>query len=298
MKFLLVITVALLCGLSTGCCLWRQQNPVKESVVTSRQFSQQGLNALSKNDLKEAEGYCSQAVRACPVDPHARRYYADVLWAQGRYQEALEQIDLAMGCPGVDQETRLRAVEMCLACKKTDAALVEVERVIDNDPKSSDAWALRGRIMRQAGNSKQALADMQRALVYSPKRRDVLQETADLYRQLGEPHKTLAALQELADTYGPGEEPPSLFEAQGDAYAALARPTDAARQYRYAAKSGAESPTMLANWAEAEAASGNMQAAYEAAQKALAAAPQDPRNQELIQRTAAAVIPANDVLRR
>ncbi|MGC3966883.1 MAG: hypothetical protein QM775_05780 [Pirellulales bacterium] len=74
MKHLLLIIAFVGCGSSAGCCLWRQQNPVKESVVESRQFVQQGVNALGKNDLSEAERYCSQAVRACPNDPNARRH--------------------------------------------------------------------------------------------------------------------------------------------------------------------------------------------------------------------------------
>ena len=212
---------------------------MSDSVVASRQFAKQGLNALERSDLTEAEKYCSQAVRACPSDPNARRSYADVLWAQGRTKEALEQIDSALASGiGGDVETRLRAAEMRLQSGKLDAALVDVEQAIDADPKSAEAWALRGRVMLAKGNTKQSLADMQRSLIYAPRRRDVLRQTAELYQSLGEPHKALASLQELGDTYGPGEEPQEIYVAQGNVYAALARPAEAAEQFRTAISRG------------------------------------------------------------
>lgn len=298
-KHLLLIIALLTCALSEGCCLWRQQNPVSDSVVASRQFAQQGLNALERSNLSEAEKYCSQAVRACPSDPNARRSYADVLWAQGRTQEALEQIDAALASGvGGDVETRLRAAEMRLQAGNLDAALVDVEQVIDADPKSAEAWALRGRVMLVKGNAKQSLADMQRSLIYAPRRRDVLRQTAELYQRLGEPHKALAALQELGDTYGPGEEPQDIYIAQGNVYAALARPAEAAEQFRTALARGTANADLLVLLSEAEAAAGNSTAAYQAAQQALAIAPDNPRHQELIQRTAAAMPLPSSAMRR
>jgi len=295
---LLLPSLALALVVAPGCCFWRQQNPVKDSVVESRRYIQQGVNALGRSDLAEAERYCSQAVRACPDDAKARRHYADVLWALDRKQEALDQIDAALVNDENDVETRLRAAEMRLLAAKYDAALVDVDRVIDLDPKSAEAWALRGRTMRAKGQAKQALADFQRSLVYEPRRRDVLQHTAELYQELGEPHKSLSALQTWADTYGSGEEPADLFAAQGRTYMAMNRYGEAARSLQLARSRGAANPEVLAMLAEAEAAAGHPTAAYEAAQQALAMAPHDPRHQELLQRTAAAVPPPAAAIRR
>lgn len=152
--------------------------------------------------------------------------------------------------------------------------------------------------MLAKGNVKQSLADMQRSLIYAPRRRDVLRQTAEIYQRLGEPHKALAALQELSDTYGPGEEPQDIYVAQGNVYTALARPAEAAEQYRTAIARGTTNAELLVLLAEAEAASGNSTAAYHAAQQALALAPDNPRHQELIQRTAAAMPVTANSLRR
>ncbi len=45
-----------------------ESESIKESVVESRQYVQQGVNALVRKDLDEAERLLSQAVRACPDD--------------------------------------------------------------------------------------------------------------------------------------------------------------------------------------------------------------------------------------
>jgi tetratricopeptide (TPR) repeat protein len=291
------LATVLVC-LSSGCCLWRKQSPVSESLMASRQFAQQGVNAFDRRDLDEAERLLGQAVRACPEDADAKRRFAEVLWEKGRRREALEQIDAALAVAPDDVAVLMRAGELHLQAGQTAQAMADVQRVIDMNPKGAEVWALRGRIAQQQGNSRQALADLQRALQYDPRNREALRSVIGLYRTLGEPQRSLVTLQVLADTYSPGEEPQQLYVDEALTYAALARHDDAARALRQAQRRGETTPDLLLMLAEAEAAAGHTAAAYQVAQQASSLAPGDPRCQALLQRTTAAIPVVDGTLRR
>lgn len=283
---------------SSGCCLWRNQNPIKESVVESRQYVQQGVNALERKDLDEAERLLSQAVRACPDDAEAHCQYAELLWQRQRLDESLRQIEMATKIDPNDAEILIRAGELYRQASRWQQAQSYAERAIDLDPKSAEAWLLRGRVLYQAGQTRHALADVQRSLHYAPRSREALQLSAELYRKLDEPHRALVSLQALADTYSPGEEPQQLFIEEGLAYATLQRHADAAQALRQAQRRGPPTTDLLLLTCEAESAAGDATAAFRAAQQAVAMAPADPRCRELLQRTAAAVPAPGTTLRR
>ncbi|MGC3966884.1 MAG: tetratricopeptide repeat protein [Pirellulales bacterium] len=220
--------------------------------------------------------------------------------AQGRYEEALREIDTAMGCPGVDQETRLRAAEMCLACKKVDAALVEVDRVIDGDPKSADAWALRGRIMHASGNPKQCWPICNERSSIPPNVATCSKRRRTSISNSASRTKPWRRCKNSATPTARAKNRRRCLRRK-----AISTRRWGVRRMRRSnidwprrAASVLRNPTILASWAEAEAAAGNMTAAHEAAQQALAAAPDDPRSQALVQRTAAAVAPTGATYRR
>jgi Flp pilus assembly protein TadD len=281
----------------SGCCFWRNQNPVSDSLVASRQYAQQGVNALERRDLDEAEKLLAQAVRACPDDAASHRHYADLLWERGRTEESLRQIVDAVQKSPDDGAILLRAGELHLQAGRLQQAQNYVQRAIDLDPRSADAWAVRARLMQQSSNPRQALADAQRALRYDPRRRDMLLLSADVYRNLGDPQRALVNLQTLADTYGPGEEPQKLFVDEALVFGALARHDDAVRALHEAERRGPASPELFSLLCAAETAAGRPAAALQAAQQALALAPNDPQCRALVERTAAVAAP-DGTLRR
>jgi tetratricopeptide (TPR) repeat protein len=288
--------IVMVVAVNGGCCFWRQQNPVSEQLVTSRQLAQQGVNELQRHNLDEANRLLAQAVRACPDDPAAHRHYADVLAERGQTAESLKQIvEAVQKAPG-DTENLLRAAELHLRAGQLPQAASYAQQVIDNDPKSIEGWAVRSRIMSQGNQPRQALADAQRALRYDPRRRDMLQLSAETYRKLGDPHRALVNYQTLADTYGPGQEPAQLFVDQAQTYGQLARHDEAVRSLHEAQRRGLNTPDVLALICEAETAAGRPAAAQQAAQQALALAPNDPRYRALVERTAS--LPAPDTAAR
>ena len=283
-----------------GCCFWRQQNPVDEQVLLSRQFTQQGVNALERQNLDDAERLCSEAVRAAPDDAEARSSYADVLWARNRRQDALHQMQTALDREPSDSNLLLRTASMQLDMALTDDALRNTQRAIDQNPKSAQAWVLRGRIHRHVGSVPQALADFQRALSYEPRNQEALEQAASICTERGNPHRALVYLQALADTYPTGEEPQSLYIAEGVADAAMQRHAEAATALAGACRGPAPGADALLLLAEAQTAAGRPGEAFATAQRAMAAAPNDARCQALFDRTQVALQPgsAGGTLRR
>lgn len=267
-----------------GCRLPFSEGPVSRSLLTCRQLSQRGVSALERGDARTAESLLKQAVEACEVDPDARRHYANALWERGRQREALEQLHEALRLSSDDDRLLARAAEMHLALGDIDTAKAAVGEALDLNPQSAAAWALRGRVMLRAGQPRQALADLQRALAYAPDNRQILLDLAEVYRRLDEPQRALANLQSLADSYPPGEEPQQVLYLQGLAMSALGRHDDAVDCLARACGRDRPSPDLLARLAEAELAAGHAAEARSRAQQALLLDPRHAASLALLER--------------
>ena len=183
----LALAVAMLALLAGGCRIPGLGSPVSASLTSSRQFDQQGVAALDRGQQKEAETLLAKAVNTCPTNAEARRDYADSLWQRGARPEAITQLAEACRLAPEDAVIHVRLAEMHLALGQTDSARDNAETAIHLNPKLASAWAARGRVMRAAGNIRQALADFHRALGYAPYDRQLLLEVAELYRQMNQP---------------------------------------------------------------------------------------------------------------
>jgi tetratricopeptide (TPR) repeat protein len=148
-----------------------------------------------------------------------------------------------------------------------------VERAIDLDPTNPAAFAIRGRVRRQSGQLREALADYHRALRYAPDDAEVLLDVAELYRELGQPRRALTSLQNLADTYPPGEEPQKVLYLIGLAYGASGRYPDAVEALSAARDRGPPSSEVLCRLADAEFRSGQRANALRTAKQALSLEP-------------------------
>ncbi|HYW77934.1 MAG TPA: tetratricopeptide repeat protein, partial [Thermoguttaceae bacterium] len=157
-----------------------------------------------------------------------------------------------------------------LATNQIDRARRSAEQAIDLNPKLSDAWTIRGRVMSAGGQFERAMADYHRALGYAPNAPEILLETAELYRRMGQPQRALETLQSLADTYPPGEEPCNVLHLTGLAYEALGRH-----------ENGADAFYRLG---QAEYLAGRMAEANAAAQHALSLQPDHLPSRDLLGR--------------
>jgi tetratricopeptide (TPR) repeat protein len=277
-----------LLGAICGCHFTDTRAPVPDALISSRQLSQQGCAALERAQDQEAAALLAKAVKVCPVDPDARRHYAEALWQRGMRSEALKQLQEACRLAPEDAATRARLADMYLAVGQVPSARDSASQAIVLNPRLPAAWAVRGRVMRATGNAEQALADYHRSLGYAPTDRRVLVEVAELYRQLNRPQRALETLQSLAETYTAGEEPQQVLYLLGLAYVALQRYDDGVESLAGAA--ARENPTaeIFYRLGEAQWLAGRPVEASIALDKALALDPRHQAGRDLLARMALA----------
>jgi tetratricopeptide (TPR) repeat protein len=274
---LMVVTVA-------GCRLPGFRGPVPASLEASRQATQRGIEAMERGQAKEAEAKLYEAVKACPTNPEARRYYAETLNHRGARAEAIAQLEEAARLSPDSAEVRLRLAELYFAVGRAEAAASSAEQAIALNPRLPGPWAVRGRVMVSTGDLPQALADFQRALGYSPDDRQILLDVAEVYRQMDRPQRALETLQQLAETYSPGEEPQNVLYLQGLACLALERHDDAIESLSAAAVRGKSSPEILFRLADAQNRAKRPADATVTLQQALALDPRHQPSRELLTR--------------
>ena len=287
--------VVLLALLAAGCRLPFRDGSVPQSVTDCRRLSQQGVAALERGQQESAETLLAKAVAACPADGEAHRNYAEAFWRRGARKEAIDQLQQASRLMGEDAALSVRLAEMQLADNQIEPARQNAEQALALDPKLPGAWAIRGGVLRAAGQPQQALADYLRALGYAPSDRTILLEIAELHRQLNQPDRALHTLQTLADTYSPGEEPGQVLYLTGMAYRALGRHDDSLESLKAAVARGKPTPEMLYGLGEAQWLAGRPTEAAAAARQALALQPQHQPSRALLDRIELAQRPQGTV---
>jgi tetratricopeptide (TPR) repeat protein len=239
---------------------------------------------MERGQWDRAETILSQAVRACPDNPDARRGYAEALWNRGGQQDAISQLGQALRSHPEEATLHVRMAEMRLATGSVDAAEESAARAIRLGPKLAQGWAVYGRVLHARQRPQEALASFQRALALAPSDREAPLHIAQLYFELGQPQRALATLHGLADQYAPGEEPHQVLYQQGLAYLALARYEDAVESLTAASSRPHAGPETLFALAQAALAAGQPARAAASAREALALDPKHQPSLELIER--------------
>ncbi len=252
-----------------GCQMLSRHSPVTRPLMESRQLCQQGIAAMERGQLEEAERLLSKAVKACPDNQDSHRYYGETLWRNGRQQEAMEHLEEANRLCVDDAALMATIAERRLALSQVEAARRTAQNALDLDPQLPEAWAARGRVRRAEGRLRMALVDYHRALGLAPDDAEILMEVAELYAELGRPQQSLAALHRVADTLPPDTEPQGLLHLEGLSYLALGRHEEAVESLLAASTRDNPTPEILFRLGEAELLAGRPVRAAAAAQQAL-----------------------------
>ena len=267
----------------TGCNGWPwSEGAVPDSVAMCRELSQQAITSMEAERWKEAEGLLDRAVTACPIDPDARRYYAETLLNRGASSEALAQLEEAVRLTPNDTSLVIRAGEICYQMGDYERARRWAYEAINIDPTSADGWALSASIYRAEENPRKALSDFQRALGYRPEDPKLLVAVSEIYMSLGRPGRALLHLQNLSETYVSGEVPPIVLARKAHALTALGRYQEAAAHYRMACQQAPPSADGYYRLAQAELRAGEVRGAKIATEMALQVDPDHPLSVQLL----------------
>lgn len=264
---LLMLFVTTICG-----CNWSRGTvpAVPSEIARCRQLTEQGALAMQDGEIAAAQAQFRSALLANPADIDARRLFAEALWARGQTTAAIAQMGAASQLAPHDAALTVRTGEMALAIGNLVEARAHAERAIADNPRFGPAWGLRGRVNWEAGRPREAVADLQRALVHTPGDHGILLSLSGLYLQQGEPRRALTTLHRLLDLHPPGTEPQAALFMEGQAYLALGRAADAADSLYAAADRGTSHAEIYYFLAKAESERGRTQAATRAAHLALA----------------------------
>ncbi len=255
-----------------GCtCLHRDK--VDANVVSARQLSLRGMDAIQRGQWDDAENLFADALRKNPADERAHRHFAEVQWRRGQHQVAIRHQEESVRLSGGDPSLLVQLGEMYLKQGNAEAAFDCAEEAIDANNQLSGAWALRGDIHRRHEEPNEALECYHRALNYQSHYPHVQMALADLYRQADRPRRALATLESLASQYPPEDVPQEVEFQRGLALKALGRYQDAVETFALAAQRGEPNSDLLFHLSEAQFLAGNMASSRLALQAVLATTP-------------------------
>ena len=137
---------------AAGCQWAGLRDPVPASLTASRKLSSEGNELLERKQPEKAEAKLAEAVKTCPTDCDARRYYAETLWLRNARPEAVAQLEEACRL-SPDSDLRVRLAEMYLEMGRLDEAGQNVDQVLSRNLKLAAAWRVRGRVLRCDGRS-------------------------------------------------------------------------------------------------------------------------------------------------
>jgi tetratricopeptide (TPR) repeat protein len=210
--------------LTSGCCLNRSFAPLSPSQIFGSEQSRQGIAAMERGDLNEAERRLEDAVRWNKSDINHRRHYAEALWQQGKHQEALLQLNEAVNRGGKnDASLHISLAEKRLALEDYSKAYRHADEAVRLAPQDAQSWALRGRAKQwetlRANGKKvfdaeklhEAREDYLRAVSLAPNDKELLTELASIQMRCGQPEQALATWLSVQSLYPQGGEPAEVL---------------------------------------------------------------------------------------
>ncbi len=273
-RWVALIGYALFCGsilaCTGGCRSMGKKKIVPDALATCRELSQNGVTAMELGEWDKARAVLHEAVTTSPTDAEARCHLAEALWQTHSRREAVVHMEAAVQLDPRHAPNVVRAGEMLLEIGVIDRAQQRAEQAIALDSTLAGGWALRGRVERERGNSKRALADLQQALRFAPHQTEVLLHVAEVQYELGRPQRSLSTLHSLLDIYPPGEEPQQALWLEGLAYGAMERHQDAVESLAAASQQANPPTNLLYQLARAEQSAGQTASAANTARRALA----------------------------
>lgn len=268
----LVVLLIVASGLLSGCAALRRTSR-DDPVLTSRQLSLRGMDAVHQGRWDDAESLFKSAIALHPGDERAHRQYAELLWRRGERELAIREMQESLKLSGGDPEVRVQLGAMYLERGDLHQAWAQAEEALAVHRQLVSAWALRGDVLNRLGQPDESLVSYHRALSYQPHAESVQLAIAEIYRSQNKPQRALATLQLLEEQYGTEPPPPRVLLLQGLALKSLQRYDEAIHVLSLACRRNGSDAESLFHLAECHWLSGDLANAGLAVQAALASNP-------------------------
>jgi tetratricopeptide (TPR) repeat protein len=212
---------------NSGCRVFRGYG-TNPSLVTARQLSLRGADALQRSRTQDAELLFSQALALSPLDERAHWGYAMTLWEKGEKHQATHHMSEALRLSGRNPEYAIQLGEMHQEIGENAVAKKLSLDVLSGNRNHARAWALLGDTHRSAEEWVDALECYHRALLIRSDYPRVQLSIAELYRKQGKPERALATLDRMVDLHVAVREDPEHMFFRGLALVDLNRPQEGA----------------------------------------------------------------------
>ena len=265
----IVAVAACVCG-SSGCATLSSRNPVERNVLAARHSSQQGMAALDRGHLVQAEQYFSDAIAQCPDNIDARCQLSECLWKRGAHNDAIDHLSEALAnSENDDTQMLVRLGQMKLEVGEIEDAQALVQKALHSSPDAAQAWQLDGSIRYQQGRYQEALASYQRSLSHAPENVETQLAIAEIYHRLERPGRTLATLTNVERSLPAEYDNQRQLTLKGTALNRLTRYEEAVSVLTAAIQTETPSPELMEQLAFAQIQTGRYQQARQTIRRAL-----------------------------
>ena len=210
-----------------GCRSLSLRAPSDAKVISAREMTRLGQDALLDGRLKEAEIRFKSALESCPDDIDARRHFARTLWQKGEFDRAIEEMARATEQSYDNPTWTVELGQMLFDREQLAGAMECATRALSGNPKLPAAWKLRGDIFQEQSQLRSALEAYYKALSCGSNDVQVRIAIAEVHQKRGRPDRALSTLQRIMSGYDIGNEPAEVVLQHGMALAALNRHEDA-----------------------------------------------------------------------
>jgi tetratricopeptide (TPR) repeat protein len=152
-----------------------------------------GAAQVESGQLDAADQTLDNVIHEIPNSADAEYYIGRVAFARGRGPDALTHFDRSLALDSTQAQYHLYAARAALDMNNLGRTLDEAEATLDRDPKSGDAFWVRGVVRLRSGAVKDALKDAARALELNPKRNEAQALMAECYDELRQLPQAVAA---------------------------------------------------------------------------------------------------------
>ena len=150
---------------------------------------------LQKNKkFNEASDVLGSLVGDFPEHSDFYFEWANALIYAERPSEAIKVYDKLETQIGISKDVSLQKTRLYQRMKKPEKAIEELKKLINNDPKDAQSYAMLAEIYQSMGNKEKALETYNQILTIDPENPYIHLSLADFYRSIGEKEKSVEEL--------------------------------------------------------------------------------------------------------